>query len=161
MIDAKAIELAVVAMLQTEELPAAKLRAKRSLAETQPGDKKHERGFPCVDIRADPPETAADGVHRIGTVYIRSVSLTDADRDHADVFSLEDAVQQRVDNLNYQVRTSTTGTERTAFLASLAENAPLVTLHGVQVGRGSGPIDTDGACEVTINLIVHYTKTGF
>jgi hypothetical protein len=159
--DAKAIELAFMDALKTGELSGATVRAWQSLAESQVGNKSHAREFPCIDVRASPPETAADGIHRSCTVSVSCVSHVEDDLDHSAVSAIYEAAQAIIDALYYQYRKATDGAEKTAFAARLTADAPLVTCHGLQVGAGSGPNDIEGLNVIAISLVVHFTKSGF
>lgn len=159
--DEQAIEFAVAEMLRTCcELGAVELRPFWSLSETQvSGD--HTRKFPCLSLDAATAFPDGTGITLTCPLPIRAATLTDKDRNHAALLALYTVVRDACDRLYYQTRTSTTGDERTALLARLAADVPLIAYRGCTIEGGGRPSENDGLNEVEFTLNIHYHKTGF
>jgi len=157
--DAKAIELAMTDVVREFcSLGDAELRAWRALQDSAVNS-DHERKFPCVDIRASSPESAANSRSaRMVTVSIQVLTLVDKDKNHSRIETLEDELQSLVWALFDQGPVNKASDERNAFTESLTKNAPELTLSGFTVGTGDMPMDQDGLNTVSCAITVHYIK---
>lgn len=138
------------------------IRAWQSLPADGSWSPDTDRAFPMVDVRCGPPRTDDSQTTLSCECAVLMGTKTDDDRDHAAISALYDAVQELVDKLFAQFRT-TAGTELTYFLARIAAEvgAAGFVFGGLTFGEGLAPSDEDGVNMIGVVLNVHYSRSDF
>lgn len=122
-----------------------------------------DREMPCILITAGTPEEDNQGERQVAvSVSMMTNAADDPDRKH--IAHIEAEMQGVMDDLYAQYRGST-GEARTAFESRIATElqAHSLSLHigGVTFGAGGTPSIEEGMNIVTVEVIVHYSRSDY
>ena len=143
---------------------AVTIRAWRSLEADGSWKENPDRKFPMIDVRCSTPRTDDNESTRQVECAILMGTITDDDKSHAFISSMEEAVQGVCDTLFAQFRSGVfTGEEIAYFLSKVVEDTSTDAFQfgGFTFGDGLAPSDDGGINMIGIMMVVHYGRSDF